>query len=87
VAGSTHAAWGVWEFGSNLFGEAFCAEDIDDNGYLWCHGSVDLIFNVNLRSGRFLRTYTGVYVSDPTVFPDEKRSDSPVIEIGKCTAL
>ena len=87
IAGSPRAEWGVWEFGFYLFGDAFCAADVDDNGYLWCHGSVDNVFNISLHSGRFLRTYTGLYaVDDPSAYSDE-HADKPVIEIGKCTAL
>jgi hypothetical protein len=85
INGGPHAAWGVWEFGESLFGTAFCGADVDDHGYLWCHG-VESIVNFNLNSHRFLRTYTGTYVSDPSQFPDD-HADSPVIEIGKCTAL
>jgi hypothetical protein len=85
IASSPRAAWGVWEFGFDAFGSAFCAADVDDHGFLWCRG-VQSIFNVNLLSGRFLRTYTGFYASDPSRFPDD-RADTPVIEIGKCTAL
>jgi hypothetical protein len=47
IAGSPRAEWGVGEFGFYLFGDAFCADDVDDNGYLWCHGSVDNIFNIS----------------------------------------
>jgi hypothetical protein len=85
VNGGPNAVWGVWEFGVDEFGTAFCEADVDDKGYLWCHG-IQSIVNFNLRSHRFLRTYTGTYVSDPSEFPDE-HADTPVIEIGKCTAL
>jgi hypothetical protein len=84
IHGGPHAAWGVWKFGESLFGTEFCDADVN-NSYLWCRG-IESIFNVNLKSGRFLRTYAGAYVSDPSEFPDE-HADTPVIEIGKCTAL
>ena len=87
TAGGPHAEWGVWEFGYYLAGEAFCVDDVDDNGYLWCHGSPLMIFNINLHSGRFLRTYAGFYAVDDTSVYAEEHADKPVIEIGKCTAL
>ncbi len=85
IAGSDHAVWGVWEFGDETFPVAFCAGDVISNGYLWCQGGRAVIVNFNLQSLRFQRTYIGSYVSDLSV--PEEHADTPVIEIGKCTAI
>jgi len=84
TAGRPDPAWGVWEFGFP-YGEAWCSQDVDEYGALWCKGEIEL-FNVNLRSHRFVRAYTGLYAQDPSQFPDE-HADAPVVEIGKCTEL
>jgi hypothetical protein len=85
IAGGDHAVWGVWEFGDETFAVAFCADDVISNGYLWCRGGSAVIVNFNLQSLRFQRTYTGFYASDLSV--PEEHADTPVIEIGKCTAI
>jgi hypothetical protein len=85
INGGPHAVWGIWDFGFDAFGDAFCADDVSDEGFLFCHG-VESIVNFNLNGHRFIRTYVGGFASDPSRFADE-HADTPVMEIGKCTAL
>ena len=49
IADGDHAVWGVWEFGFDLFGTAFCSNDVGDKGFLWCHG-LESIMNFNLTA-------------------------------------
>ena len=75
------AVWQITEVG-NSFPSIGCKRDFNDYGILLCS---DLIsdFRFNKRNGRFLHTYPIGYYN---VLPGEDEgTDTPSLEIGKCS--
>jgi hypothetical protein len=70
----------VAEIGSVL-SMATCDGGFNESGYLFCSGFVNFRFNKN--SGRFISVYMHGYLSGD----DTGSSDTPYIEIGKCSRL
>jgi len=67
---------------------ADCKDDFNEYGYLVCSGAAGT-FKFNRINGRFLKTYElGYYNVLPKIRGnDDTTSDTPTIEIGKCTPL
>ena len=61
----------------------FCKAGFNENGYLYCDGPGP--FKFNKRNGRFLSGFLFGYIN---VAPGtDERSDTPNLEIGKCSPL
>jgi len=84
-ADGTKYAWQVTEIGKTR--PSFrCESDFDEYGYLSCSG-IGGDLNFNKKNGRFLHSYLiGYYIVLPEVNKlTDEGSDTPFIEIGKCS--
>lgn len=86
-----NAAWAVWDFGNDAYPIASCAQDFSDQGGIYCESN-GTTFMFSRTSGRFLRSYVIGYTSPPGGFEflgtqHPEGSDTPVMEIGTCSAL
>lgn len=84
---SEGAAYLLTRMGSQ-FAEAQCEKGFNDPGYLFCSGFGG-DFKFNRRNGRYLKTYTVGYFN---VVPGvnevtDENSDTPYLEIGKCSSF
>ena len=85
-ADGTKNAWHITEIGET-FPLFRCESDFDEYGYLDCSDSVNSKFYFNKNNGRYLASYPlGYYIVLPGLnkFTDET-SDTPNLEIGKCS--
>lgn len=78
-------------FKVNKIGEIYpwwgCAEGFNESGFLFCSG-IGGEFKFNKKNGRYiLANLIGYFVvlSDSPLFPTDEKSDTPFIEIGKCS--
>ncbi|OFA33289.1 hypothetical protein BAE46_00845 [Glaciecola punicea] len=67
---------------------AYCEDEFSEPGFLFCEGIL-LDFKFNKVNGRFIKTYTAGYYN---VLPKineitDKDSDTPTMEIGKCSSF
>ena len=67
---------------------AWCKADFDQYGYLLCDGAEEQ-FRMNRKDLRFQTYYYVGYVGSGAGGPtaNEKRVETPLIEIGRCTSL
>jgi len=74
----------VKETGKN-FPTFSCKEGFNEHGYLMCQGIGE--FKFNKKNGRYILTFSvGYYnVLPDTDFSTDEKSDTPYIEIGKCS--
>ena len=84
-AAATHA-YRVMKLGEST-PTATCEQDFNDPGYLFCSGQLGTAdFRFNRKNGRYLLSFFhGYYSVLPESKTPEAMSDTPFIEIGKCS--
>ncbi len=81
-------AYVITEFGDpSTIPNAWCENDINDGGYLFCKG-IFTEFKFNKNNLRFLQTYHGGYIEiQPSNKFMKEGDDTPLISIGRCSKI